>query len=76
MRNVKAYIKPNSTKGPLVEELDDGTLMLFVREPAVDGKANAAAIALLARYNELPKSAIVLSKGKRSRLKTFIIYAD
>lgn len=47
---VRAVIKPNSRKGPLVEPLGDGTLQLYVRAPAVEGRANKAAIELLAQH--------------------------
>ena len=43
-------IKPGSRKGPLVEVGDDGELTIYVREPAVEGKANDAVIKLLAAH--------------------------
>ncbi|MFI9406579.1 DUF167 domain-containing protein [Nocardia sp. NPDC052316] len=70
---VRATIKPNSRKGPLVEILDDGSLQLYVRAPAVEGKANQAAIELLAEHYGVPKSAVRLSAGATSRFKRFEI---
>jgi uncharacterized protein (TIGR00251 family) len=70
---VRATIKPNSSKGPLVEALDDGTLQLYVRAPAVEGKANKAAIELLAKHFGVPKSAVRLTAGATSRFKRFEI---
>ncbi|PXX66472.1 hypothetical protein DFR70_103221 [Nocardia tenerifensis] len=70
---VRAVIKPNSRKGPLVETLDDGTLQLYVRAPAVEGKANRAAVALLAEHYGVPKSAVSLAAGATSRFKRFEI---
>ena len=35
-------VKPGSRKGPLVEVGSTGELTIYVREPAVDGKANDA----------------------------------
>ncbi|WP_433661810.1 DUF167 domain-containing protein [Nocardia sp. CA-128927] len=70
---VRATIKPNSRKGPLVETLDDGTLQLYVRAPAVEGKANKAAIELLAEHYGVSKSAVRLSVGATSRFKRFEI---
>lgn len=64
-------IKPNSKKGPLVEVAQDGTLTLFVREPAIDGKANKAATQLLAQYLGVAKSRVTLAKGQTSRYKVF-----
>ncbi|WP_330183269.1 DUF167 domain-containing protein [Nocardia sp. NBC_01503] len=70
---VRATIKPNSKKGPLVETLEDGTLQLYVRAPAQEGKANKAAIALLATHLGVPKSSITLTAGATSRFKRFEI---
>lgn len=68
---VVAQIKPGSRKGPLVEQQDDGTLLLYVRAPAVEGKANKAAQELLARHLGVPKSAVHLVAGATSRHKRF-----
>ncbi|KZM75918.1 DUF167 domain-containing protein [Nocardia terpenica] len=70
---VRATIKPNSSKGPLVETLADGTLQLYVRAPAVEGKANRAAIELLAGHYGVPKSSVRLTAGATSRFKRFEI---
>ncbi|WP_227998634.1 DUF167 domain-containing protein [Nocardia australiensis] len=71
MPTVRATIKPNSRKGPLVETLGDGSLQLYVRPPAVEGKANKAAIELLAEHYGVPKSAVRLVAGATSRFKRF-----
>ncbi|MEU0543024.1 DUF167 domain-containing protein [Nocardia sp. NPDC005978] len=68
---VRAVIKPNSRKGPLVESLPDGTLQLYVRAPAVEGKANKAALELLAAHYGVPKTAVRLTAGATSRFKRF-----
>ena len=47
--SVVVKVKPGSRKGPLVEVGPDGELPIFVREPAVDGKANDAVTRLLQR---------------------------
>jgi uncharacterized protein YggU (UPF0235/DUF167 family) len=55
-----------------VEMRADGQAVLRLRVAAVPdrGKANAAAIALLARALDLPKSGIELVSGDTARLKT------
>ncbi|MFF0542683.1 DUF167 domain-containing protein [Nocardia thailandica] len=73
MPTVRATIKPNSRKGPLVEVADDGTLTLYVRAPAVEGRANRAAAELLAAHFGVPKSSVRLSAGATSRFKRFEI---
>ncbi|MET9488770.1 DUF167 domain-containing protein [Nocardia sp. NPDC006630] len=70
---VRATIKPNSRKGPLVEILDDGALQLYVRAPATEGKANKAACELLADHYDVPKSAVRITAGATSRFKRFEI---
>ncbi|MEV3963226.1 DUF167 domain-containing protein [Nocardia sp. NPDC050193] len=70
---VRAVLTPNSRKGPLVETLPDGTLHLWVRAPATEGKANRAATELLAAHFGVPKSAVRLTGGATSRHKRFEI---
>ena len=68
-----ATVKPGSTKGPLVEVGDDGALTVYVRERAVDGKANAAVIRVLAEHFGVPRSRVELTGGASSRIKRFRI---
>jgi len=70
---VVVRVKPGSKKGPLVETGADGELTIYVREQAVDGKANAAVIRLLAEYLGVPRSRIELASGAASRTKRFRI---
>ena len=51
----------------------DGSLLVYVREPAIDGKANQAVINLLAEHLSVPKSKIQMVAGRTSRLKRFEI---
>jgi uncharacterized protein YggU (UPF0235/DUF167 family) len=64
-------VKPGSRKGPLVEIGSNGELTIYVREPAVDGKANDAVARLLAAHLQLPRSRIELVSGATSRQKRF-----
>lgn len=68
---VVVRVKPGSRKGPIVETGPDGELTIYVREPAVDGKANAAVTRLLADHLGLPKSRVELVSGATSRHKRF-----
>lgn len=67
---ITVTVKPGSKKGPLVEETSDG-LVVYVREPAVDGKANMAVTKLLAEHYDVSKSAVKLIHGETSRHKVF-----
>jgi len=46
-------------------------LTIYVRERAIDGKANDAVIRLLAAHLQLPRSRVELVSGTTSRLKRF-----
>jgi uncharacterized protein YggU (UPF0235/DUF167 family) len=47
----------------------DGSLVVRVREPAVDGRANEAAMRALAAALGVPRSALLLVSGGRARTK-------
>lgn len=68
---VAVRVKPGSRKGPLIESGDDGALTVYVREPAVDGKANDAVIRLLAEHFDVPRRNVELASGATARLKRF-----
>ncbi len=68
---VVVTVKPGSRKGPLVETGDDGALTIYVREPAVEGKATEAAARLLAEHLGVPRSRVTLVSGATSRIKRF-----
>ena len=68
---VVVTVKPGSKKGPLVEVADDGTLTVFVRERAIEGRATEAAIRTLADHLGVPKSQVTLISGAASRIKRF-----
>ena len=73
---IRAKIKPNSKKGPLVVAKSDEQgefFEIFVREPAIEGKANLAVIKVLGEYFGVAKTKISLEKGAKSKFKTFEI---
>lgn len=70
---VVVKVKPGSRKGPLVETDDDGQLTVYVREPAVDGKANVAVIRVLAEHFGVSRSRVELVSGAGARVKRFRI---
>ena len=53
--------------------LQGDQLKLRLTTPPVDGKANKAVIAFLAKICHLPKSAFTLKSGHQSRSKTLLI---
>lgn len=61
-------VKPNSKKGPLVDE-NGSELIVFLREKPIDGEANLALIKLLAKHFGVSKSQVVIRTGTRGRKK-------
>ncbi len=62
-------VKPGSKKGPLVEEAQDGSLVVYLTQRAVDGAANEGLIALLAKHFAVSKSKVTIESGFTSRIK-------
>ena len=65
---ISVKVKPNS-KQRRVEKIGEKEFVLWIREPAKEGKANEAAVALLSEYFGVPKSAISITRGHKSRNK-------
>lgn len=65
-------IKPNAKHREEVVAHDDG-LVIYTKAPAVEGKANQAAIGLLAKHFGVSKSRVALVSGHTSKSKLFEI---
>lgn len=61
-------VKPNSKKQAIAQE-SDGSLIVQLKSPPVDGKANKELITLLAKEFDVPKSSISIKSGLSSRNK-------
>ena len=72
-QTVTVTVKPGSRKGPLVDVAENGSLTIYVRERAVDGKATEAVTRILAEHLGVPKSNVELVAGAASRVKRFRI---
>jgi uncharacterized protein len=70
-QTVVVRVKPGSKKGPLVEAGADGQLTIYVREQAVEGKANEAVVKVLAEHLGVSRSQVELASGAASRIKRF-----
>ena len=51
----------------------DGAVLIRIAAPPVDGKANAALIALVAKRLGVPKSAVRIVRGETSRDKVIAV---
>ena len=68
MTIVRIRVVPNAKVDSVVGE-HAGAMKIKLRAQAVEGKANAALIRFLAEQLKLPRHAIVLQRGHRSRDK-------
>jgi uncharacterized protein len=68
MTIVRVHVVPNAKVDSVIGE-HAGAIKIKLHTPAVEGKANAALIRFLAEQLELPRHAIVLQRGRRSRDK-------
>ncbi len=64
----KITVKPNARKNAVVRA-DDGTLIVCVVVPPIDGKANKMVVELLSEYLEKPKRCISIISGFRGKNK-------
>ncbi len=65
---IKVTVKPNS-KQQKIEESADGSLIVRLKSPPVDGKANRELIEMLAKQFKVAKSQISIKSGLSSKNK-------
>jgi uncharacterized protein len=65
---LRVKVKPNSQR-QAVQTLEAGSLVVDLKSPPTDGKANAALIKLLAREFHLARGQIQIKAGHSSRQK-------
>ena len=70
---ISVRIKPNSRHREEVVKNDDDTLTVYIKAPAIEGRANAAAIKLLAKHFKVSPSKVKLVRGATSKYKIFEI---
>jgi|SRR5208337_1341839 len=69
-------LTPKSSAARIAGVEDHGgkpVLKAYVTTPPEDGKANAALLALVANWLGVPKSAVALASGQKSRLKSVAV---
>lgn len=65
---VQVRVKPGSKKGDQVVE-SSPYLDVFLREKPIDGRANQALIAILAKHFSVNKESVRIVSGSSSRIK-------
>jgi uncharacterized protein YggU (UPF0235/DUF167 family) len=68
MRTLKVKVKPGSRREEL-HEMADGSWVAHVRAPPVDGRANAALVALVAAHFGLRRVQVNIRSGAGGRVK-------
>jgi uncharacterized protein len=70
--SLKVRIIPNAKKTEFAGYREN-ELVLRLNAPPVEGKANKAAVEFLSTYLKVPRSAVSISSGEKSRHKIFEI---
>ncbi len=69
---LRLHVQPRAAANGIAG-LQGEALKLRLTTPPVDGKANKAVLAYLAKMLDLPKSCFTLKSGQQSRSKTVVI---
>ena len=70
---ISVHLKPNSRHREEVVVGDEGMLTVYTKAPAIEGRANAAAVKLLAEHFGVTPSTVKLVRGAASKYKLFDI---
>ena len=70
---ISVLLKPTSRHREEVVANDDGSLTVYTKAPAIEGRANLAAVKLLAKHFGVALSKVKLLRGAASRYKVFEI---
>lgn len=68
---IYAVIKANSKHREGVLEGEGGALVIYTKAPAIEGRANQAAMGLIAQHYDVSKSKVKLLRGQTSKYKVF-----
>lgn len=68
---ISVHLKPNSRHREEIVMNDDGSLTIYTKAPAIEGRANAAAVKLLAKHFGVAPSTVKLVRGAASKHKVF-----
>ena len=72
MAQLKIRVIPNARKSEFTGYRED-ELVLRLNAPAIEGKANKAAVEFVAQFFAVPRHAVSLVSGEKSRHKVFEI---
>ncbi len=72
MRVIQVKAKPSSREST-VEELEDGSFLVKLKDQPVDGKAHAELIALLANHFKVSRASVKVKSGAGARVNLVTI---
>ena len=70
---ISVHVKPNSRHREELVVGGDGSLTVYTKAPAIEGRANLAAVKLLAKHFGVAPSKLKLVRGAASKYKVFEI---
>ncbi len=62
-------VKPNARENKIIAWKDRGTVVVAIKAPPIDGKANLELIQFLAKTFKIPKTRIEIVRGQTARIK-------
>lgn len=62
-------VKPNAKESKVIVWKDAGTVVIAIKAPPIDGKANQEVISFLSEKLKIAKSLIEIKRGQGSRVK-------
>jgi len=65
---IPVKVKPNSKQQSMLKD-EEGTYIIHLKSPPVDGKANQELIKVLAKQFNIPKSQVTIKSGLSSKNK-------
>jgi uncharacterized protein (TIGR00251 family) len=65
---ISVRVKPHAGRNQVVK-LEDGSFVVSVTAPPIEGKANKMIVELIAQHFGRPKSCVSIMKGKAGRFK-------
>lgn len=71
---ITVKVKPNSPKQEI--KIENGTYIVKLTSPPLDGRANRELIEILSEYFNIPKSHISLISGHKGRVKILDIKTE
>jgi uncharacterized protein len=75
MKTLRVKVRPNARANALEQQVD-GTWVAQVKAPPVDGKANDALVALIAKHFARRKSQVTVKHGATGRTKVVSVDDD